>query len=175
MNGVITPGVSAGSNHAGASDTWIANVICPSGAATVGAAMGGTSATARATATTTTSERRRFIVSSVLSPAAYTRPHHRSVTWRDPSAPPLRHLVRLDLEALLAECEQAAREDGEADRGGDPEEDQAEEVDGDHGRRVLRRSIRVWSGGFGSAPSVRARPGPRHNGQGKVARCTRSQ
>jgi len=33
MNGVMTPGVSAGSNHAGASETWTANVICPSGAA----------------------------------------------------------------------------------------------------------------------------------------------
>jgi len=33
MNGVMTPGVSAGSNHAGASETWTASVSCPSGAA----------------------------------------------------------------------------------------------------------------------------------------------
>ena len=89
-------------------------------------------------------------------------------------SPTVRQLLRLDLEALLAECEQAAREDGEAERDGDPEEDQAEEVDGDHGRRVLRRWITVRSGSFGSAPS-RARPSPRHNGQGKVARSTRSR
>src|SRR5437870_2664575 len=34
MKGVMTPGVSAGSNHAGASETCTANVTCPSGAAT---------------------------------------------------------------------------------------------------------------------------------------------
>src|SRR2546425_7898065 len=33
MNGVMTPGVSAGSNHVGASETWTAHVICPSGPA----------------------------------------------------------------------------------------------------------------------------------------------
>src|SRR5918998_6226247 len=32
MNGVITPGVSAGSNHVGAMVTWMAQVICPLGA-----------------------------------------------------------------------------------------------------------------------------------------------
>src|SRR5512145_180158 len=33
MNGVMTPGVSAGSNQVGASVTWIAHVISPAGAA----------------------------------------------------------------------------------------------------------------------------------------------
>src|SRR5262249_15458395 len=40
MNGVMNPSVSAGSNQAGASDTWIAQVSCPLGPAaraTVGA------------------------------------------------------------------------------------------------------------------------------------------
>src|SRR5262245_19960776 len=37
MNGVITAGVSAGSNHVGASETWTAHVTWPSGAAETGA------------------------------------------------------------------------------------------------------------------------------------------
>src|SRR5438093_156079 len=37
MNGVMTPGVSAGSNHVGASETWTAHVICPSGPAVAAA------------------------------------------------------------------------------------------------------------------------------------------
>ena len=34
----MTPGVSAGSNHVGASETWTANVICPSAAPAGGGA-----------------------------------------------------------------------------------------------------------------------------------------
>src|SRR5437667_2158140 len=33
MNGVMIPGVSAGSNQVGASEMWTPQVICPSGAA----------------------------------------------------------------------------------------------------------------------------------------------
>ena len=33
MNGVMMPGVSAGSNHVGASEMWTAHVSCPSGPA----------------------------------------------------------------------------------------------------------------------------------------------
>src|SRR5882724_10156848 len=36
--GVMTPGVSAGSNHVGASETWTASVICPSAAPAGGGA-----------------------------------------------------------------------------------------------------------------------------------------
>src|SRR5215510_11504224 len=70
MNGVMTPGVSAGSNHVGASDTCTAIVIWPSGAA--GAGTGTASATARARRATEASEgRRTFTVSSnYLSSAA---------------------------------------------------------------------------------------------------------
>ena len=45
MNGVPIPGVSAGSNHVGASETCTAHVICPSGAATAGTAAATKSAT----------------------------------------------------------------------------------------------------------------------------------
>src|SRR5262245_1882509 len=38
MNGVTIPGVSAGSNHVGASEMWTPQVIWPSGAAAAGAA-----------------------------------------------------------------------------------------------------------------------------------------
>jgi hypothetical protein len=38
MNGVMMPGVSAGSSHVGASVTCTPQVICPSGAAAAGAA-----------------------------------------------------------------------------------------------------------------------------------------
>jgi hypothetical protein len=57
----------------------------------------------------------------------------------------LHTLVHLNLGTLLAECEKATGEDGEAERGGDPEDDQAEEVGGGHGRRVLRQSTTVRS------------------------------
>ena len=63
----------------------------------------------------------------------------------DPSARSLHTLVHLNLEMLLAECEKATGEDGEAERGGDPDDDQAEEVGGGHGRRVLRQSTTVRS------------------------------
>src|SRR5262245_16228988 len=47
MNGVMMPGVSAGSNHVGASETWTPQVSCPSGAACAAWAPG--MATAAAT------------------------------------------------------------------------------------------------------------------------------
>src|SRR4029077_21237742 len=66
MKGVMTPGVSAGSNQVGARDTCTAIVIWPSGAA--GAGAGTASATARARRATEASERRRtFTGSSDLS------------------------------------------------------------------------------------------------------------
>jgi hypothetical protein len=93
--------------------------------------------------------------------------------WRQCSAPSLRQFVRLEIEALFAECEQAAREDGKAERGGDPEEDQAEEVGEGHGRRVPRRLTKVRRG---SPPtSVRPRPKARHCERCKVARGMRSR
>ena len=67
MNGVMTPGVSAGSNHVGASETWMANVICPSGAAAAGVSPDCGSATIRAVARANVSKAwRSFTVSSVL-------------------------------------------------------------------------------------------------------------
>src|SRR5213592_3955364 len=50
-NGVMTPGVSAGSNHVGASVTVAANVTCPSGAATAGAHIAGARGTNRPSTT----------------------------------------------------------------------------------------------------------------------------
>src|SRR5712691_720648 len=50
MNGVMTAGVSAGSNHVGASETCTAHVISPSGAAAADAAAPATSTTTSATA-----------------------------------------------------------------------------------------------------------------------------
>src|SRR5262245_47133524 len=65
MNGVMTPGVSAGSNQVGARDTCTAIVSWPSGAAGTGA--GTASATARARRATEAGEKRRtFTVSSCL-------------------------------------------------------------------------------------------------------------
>src|SRR6185503_19057608 len=51
----MTPGVSAGSNHVGASVTWSAMVTCPSGEAAAGADEHASATTARAR-----SERRAF-------------------------------------------------------------------------------------------------------------------
>src|SRR5688572_21651106 len=49
MNGVMIPGVSAGSNHVGASETWTAHVSCPS----AGAALArGASVASQRTSTT---------------------------------------------------------------------------------------------------------------------------
>src|SRR4029453_6076038 len=64
-NGVITPGVSAGSNHVGASVTVMAKVICPAGASerpsgpAAGAGTGRTTAKGRTRATADASDERR--------------------------------------------------------------------------------------------------------------------
>src|SRR5438094_7194608 len=58
MNGVTIPGVSAGSNHVGASEMWTPQVSWPSG---VGAA--GTTAPAEISRTRTVTERRGLIMS----------------------------------------------------------------------------------------------------------------
>src|SRR5206468_1646576 len=58
MNGVTIPGVSAGSNHVGASEMWTPQVTWPSGAAAAG-----TAATAEISRTRTVPERRGFIMS----------------------------------------------------------------------------------------------------------------
>src|SRR5438552_18695177 len=58
MNGVTMPGVSAGSNHVGASETWTPQVIWPSGAAAAGSAP-----TAKIIRTRTATERRNLIMS----------------------------------------------------------------------------------------------------------------
>src|SRR5262249_52310784 len=66
-NGVITPGVSAGSNHVGASVTVMANVICPAGASerpsgpAAGIGTGRTTAMVRARATADASDERRVM------------------------------------------------------------------------------------------------------------------
>src|SRR5689334_3427544 len=52
MNGVITDGVSAGSNHVGASETWTANVTSPSAAIAAGVASGATDADSTSAAAT---------------------------------------------------------------------------------------------------------------------------
>src|SRR5262245_20058875 len=59
MNGVMIPGVSAGSNQVGASDTWTPQVICPSGAAATGAAP---AVTVRSTLKPIRAERTRAII-----------------------------------------------------------------------------------------------------------------
>src|SRR5262245_37145019 len=48
MNGVMSPCVSAGSNHVGASEMCTPHVICPSGAAPAGAAIASRASTAQA-------------------------------------------------------------------------------------------------------------------------------
>src|SRR5215813_7930071 len=58
MNGVTIPGVSAGSNHVGASETCTPQVTWPSGAAPAGIA-----ATAEISRTRTVTDRRGLIVS----------------------------------------------------------------------------------------------------------------
>src|SRR5439155_20555882 len=64
----MTPGVSAGSNHVGASETWTAIVSWPSGAAAAGVATGESTATVRASRSAGgRDERRTLTVSSVLS------------------------------------------------------------------------------------------------------------
>src|SRR2546430_3012778 len=58
MNGVTIPGVSAGSNHVGASEMWTPQVTWPSGAASAG-----TAAAAEISRTRTVTERRGLIMS----------------------------------------------------------------------------------------------------------------
>src|SRR5687767_10554593 len=58
MNGVTIPGVSAGSNHVGASEMWTPQVIWPSGAAPLGTAVA-----AEISRTRTVTERRGLIMS----------------------------------------------------------------------------------------------------------------
>src|SRR2546428_13082108 len=58
MNGVTIPGVSAGSNHVGASEMWTPQVTWPSGAAAAG-----TAAAAEISRTRTGTERRGLIMS----------------------------------------------------------------------------------------------------------------
>ena len=58
MNGVTMPGVSAGSNHVGASEMWTPHVIWPSGAAAAG-----TAAAAEISRTRTVTERSGLIIS----------------------------------------------------------------------------------------------------------------
>src|SRR2546430_5358352 len=58
MNGVTIPGVSAGSNHVGASEMWTPQVTWPSGAAAAG-----TAAAAEISRTRTVTKRRGFIMS----------------------------------------------------------------------------------------------------------------
>src|SRR6266705_3358967 len=52
MNGVMTDGVSAGSNQVGASETWTAHVISPSGAAATAPAEPATSTSGTSRTTT---------------------------------------------------------------------------------------------------------------------------
>src|SRR5262245_66513338 len=59
MNGVTIPGVSAGSNHVGASEMWTPQVTCQSGAAPAG-----TTAIVEISRTRTMTERRGLIRAS---------------------------------------------------------------------------------------------------------------
>src|SRR6185369_12565689 len=70
MNGVMTAGVSAGSNHVGASETWTAHVTWPSGAAETGAPMA-------VSATNTTSATARVTSSSPRGPSRLLAEPHR--------------------------------------------------------------------------------------------------
>src|SRR5437660_11508807 len=78
MNGVTIPGVSAGSNHVGASEMWTPQVTWPSGAAAAG-----TAATAEISRTRTVTERRGLIMS--LQRGGYSVP---SVALQCRPAPP---------------------------------------------------------------------------------------
>src|SRR2546428_7864725 len=73
MNGVTIPGVSAGSNHVGASEMWTPQVTWPSGAAAAG-----TAAAAEISRTRTVTERRGLIMSlqpgGSMGPPYYERP-----------------------------------------------------------------------------------------------------
>jgi hypothetical protein len=68
MKGVMTPAVSAGSNHDGASETWTARMICPSGAASAGESpVDGCAATRAVTRVRESRKRARFTMSSGVS------------------------------------------------------------------------------------------------------------
>src|SRR5438093_9088617 len=73
MNGVTIPGVSAGSNHVGASEMWTPQITWPSGAAAAG-----TAAAAEISRTRTVTERRGLIMSLQRS-ARCDRPDHGGV------------------------------------------------------------------------------------------------
>src|SRR5437867_12060444 len=78
MNGVTIPGVSAGSNHVGASEMWTPQVTWPSGAAAAG-----TAAAAEISRTRTVTERRGLIMSlqpgGSMGSAPRDRPDHGGV------------------------------------------------------------------------------------------------
>src|SRR5204863_1449509 len=74
MNGVTIPGVSAGSNHVGASEMWTPQVTWPSGAAAAGPA-----AAAEISRTRTVTERRGLIMSLQPRSAPRDRPDHGGV------------------------------------------------------------------------------------------------
>src|SRR5436853_6143649 len=74
MNGVTIPGVSAGSNHVGASEMWTPQVTWPSGRAS-----GGPGAAAEISRTRTVTERRGLIMSLQPRSAPRDRPDHGGV------------------------------------------------------------------------------------------------
>src|SRR3984893_17657850 len=67
MNGVMTPGVSAGSSHVGARVTWTAMVICPLGTSAGGASARAGSEAMRAIARATTSDERRWVTADAYT------------------------------------------------------------------------------------------------------------
>src|SRR5690242_5441845 len=79
MNGVITDGVSAGSNHVGASETWTANVTSPSAAITGGAATGASAADSRSAAATPRRNAERRARRLTTSPPREQATKHRAV------------------------------------------------------------------------------------------------
>src|SRR5436309_12796764 len=84
MNGVTIPGVSAGSNHVGASEMWTPQITWPSGAAAAG-----TAAAAEISRTRTVTERRGLIMSLQRAGSMGHRTMSASVmSWSAPEGVP---------------------------------------------------------------------------------------
>src|SRR5437867_842713 len=120
MNGVMTEGVSAGSNHVGANEMWTAHVTSPSGAAAAGAATRRTGKARAATA-------RRL----TTSPPRHEPPEHGAVldpvAFRERGRAPLQPLA----DGLPAPHVEAGHLALVAHEGGDLTVDRLRDVDDD--------------------------------------------
>src|SRR5712692_2292998 len=95
MNGVATASVSPGSSHFGASVTWIAHVIWPSGAAAAGAASPAVACAATDSTRRPSDRERDPMAESSLRCDALARCVWRSedITQPDPPLPPVRAML----------------------------------------------------------------------------------